>query len=88
MIFFRKKGEYIKFTEVISILEEERRKHHYAGQASLEKQYAVEQAIKSLKIYHVKQNPTRYMKWQKVFNDEAQYLLTFEELEELKGGAE
>ena len=88
MIFFGKKGDYIKFSEVISILENERAKHHYASRASLDKQGAVEEAIRALKYHHIKHNPERYMEWKKVFNKEAQFFLEFRELNEEKGGAE
>ena len=85
MIFFGKKSEYIKFDDVISILEGERIKHHYASRASIDARSAVESAIKSLKLHHIKNNPKRYMVWKKIFNDEAQHLL---KLDDLKEGAE
>ena len=85
MIFLGKKSDYIKFSEVISILETKRAKHCYASRASLDARDAVEDAIKSIKLHHIKNNPKKYMVWRKVFNDEAQYLL---KNEELKGGVQ
>jgi len=82
VIFFGKKSDYIKFSEVISILEEQRARHHYASRASLDKQSAVEDVIKSVKLHHIKKNPKKYMVRKKIFNDEAQYLLKFEDLKE------
>lgn len=88
MFFFGKKYDYIKFSDVISILEDERVKHHYASRSSLDKREAIEQAIKRVKIHHIKTNPGRYLKRVKVFNTEAQYLLNSEELEKGKNGDE
>lgn len=82
MIFFGKKNEYIKFDDVISILEEERTQHHYASSASINARLAVESAIKSLKLHHIKNNPNKYMIWKKVFNNEAQHLLKLNDLKE------
>ena len=83
MIFFGKKSDYIKFSDVIAILEAERVKHHYASRSSLDKRESIESAIKAVKIHHIKNNPKKYMVRKKMLNDEAQYLLKFEEL---KGG--
>lgn len=83
MIFFGKKSDYIKFSDVIAILEAERVQHHHASRSSLDKKEAIESAIKSVKIHHIKNNPKKYMVRKKMLNDEAQYLLKFEEL---KGG--
>jgi hypothetical protein len=83
MIFFGKKSDYIKFSDVISILEGERVKHHYASRSSLDKKEAIESAIRAVKIHHIKNNPKKYMVWKKMFNNEAQHLLEFEELKGL-----
>ena len=36
-MLFAKKSKYIEFNKVISILEDERAKHHYASSTSIEK---------------------------------------------------
>ena len=81
-MFFGKKSDYIKLDEVISILEEQRARHHYASRASLDKQCAVEDVIKAVKYHHIKNNPKRYLVWKKVFTDEAQIFLKFREFKE------
>ena len=81
-MIFGKKSEYIKFSKVISILEDERTQYHHASQADIVAKGAIEKAIKALKLYHIKNNPSHYMEWQKVFNKEAHYLLEAERITE------
>lgn len=81
-MFFGKKSDYIKFSEVINILEEQRARHHYASRASIEAKNAVEDAINALKYYHIEQNPDKYKEWKYVYNEEARFFLKFRELEE------
>lgn len=84
-MFFGKKSDYIKFDTVISLLEEHRQKHHFANQSSFEKQRAIEDAITTIKLHHIRANPKKYIVWKKDFTAEAKSLLKFDELE---GGAE
>lgn len=93
-MFFGKKSEYIKFSEVISILEDEQAKHYY----SLDSRQAIVDAIKVLKLHHIKKHPRHYMEWRKVMNNEAHYLLKEDKLKternlkavevQMEGGAE
>lgn len=87
-MFFGKKSDYIKFSEVISILEAEQSRHHFAAsrtgldarRASLDARDAIVDAIKVLKLHHIKKHPRHYMEWRKVMNNEARYLLKTEEM--------
>lgn len=97
-MFFGKKSDYIKFSEVISILEDEQAKYHHGSRASLDSRQAIVDTIKALKLHHIKKHPKRYMEYKKVMNNEAYILLKEDELKternlkavivQMEGGAE
>lgn len=78
MILFGKQGTYVKINDVIEVLENEMKTHHYASRSSVDCRDAVRSAIRAVKLFHIHKYPKFYMVKKRVFNDKAKKLLEYE----------
>lgn len=72
------KSNYLKYKDVIKILEKELNKYHYASRDDIAKRNAVYDAIHAINMHHLKNNPRKYLKTEKVYNNNALAILEYE----------